>query len=457
MKKIARAIISMGVVLAFAGCSWEVPQSVSVKTQADYNFSIGTFEKELDNSMDMSSMMGDAGEGNDKIQTLDYFPGKLDKNTQHYLLEVKVLEAQLLAADSIPDAETLNTIFASSDTVDLTSLASLPVPVTLETIPANAVSTGFNPATMLSGMKEALGEDMSGKISFASVPMYLYCETAENLSATATLELYYGDDPADARSRRDGVEPIPILPGGVLSNKPKPDYQKEGNTATVNLAEKACIGDSPLEIKSLINNTNDAIQEDDDLCISYSIAAPTGSVTRAEVEAGIPLTIYAVIDLPVKFEVLDEVKLDISEMTKGSEGSSSSSSSDDSSSSGKEEFSKYLEVIDTVTIKYVAYKLPFYSTSGMKLGIDMVGDGTNKYMQYAKIAIVDKNKNITDADKGVIELKQATIQKMKDISNFSPKIQLLMEKDSVFSLPREKAVEMNLEMGFTTDGIVKVN
>ena len=446
MKKIARAIISMGVVLAFAGCSWEVPQSVSVKTQADYNFSIGTFEKELDNSMDMSSMMGDAGEGNDKIQTLDYFPGKLDKNTQHYLLQMEVLTVTLVEKDDV------NSVFGDNPSINGNILPTVALPTT-----ESVVGLDFNPATMLSGMKEALGEDMSGKISFASVPMYLYCETAENLSATATLELYYGDDPADPSSRRDGVDPISILPGGVLSNKPKPDYQKEGNTATVNLAEKACIGDSPLEIKSLINNTNDAIQEDDDLCISYSIAAPTGSVTRAEVEAGIPLTIYAVIDLPVKFAVLDEVKLDISEMTKGSEGSSSSSSSGDSSSSGKEEFSKYLEVIDTVTIKYVAYKLPFYSTSGMKLGIDMVGDGSNKYMQYAKIAIVDKNKNITDADKGVIELKQATIQKMKDISNFSPKIQLLMEKDSVFSLPREKAVEMNLEMGFTTDGIVKVN
>ena len=47
MKKIARAIISMGVVLAFAGCSWEVPQNVSVKTKADYNFSLGNYEKEL--------------------------------------------------------------------------------------------------------------------------------------------------------------------------------------------------------------------------------------------------------------------------------------------------------------------------------------------------------------------------------------------------------------------------
>ena len=72
MKKIARAIISMGVVFAFAACSWEVPQNVSVKTNADYNFSLGTFEKEFDNNMDLNSMMGDTGVGKDDIHTYDY-------------------------------------------------------------------------------------------------------------------------------------------------------------------------------------------------------------------------------------------------------------------------------------------------------------------------------------------------------------------------------------------------
>lgn len=447
MKKIAQAIVSMGVVLAFSACSWEVPKSVSVKSQADYSFSLGTFEKELDNSMNMSSMMGNAGEGDDKIQTYDYFPGKQDKNTQHFLLQMEVLTATLV------EKENVDSYFTSDDPIDGSTLPTVALPATAKT-----VGLDFNPATMLAEMKEALGEDMAGKISFASVPMYLYCETIEGLTAKATLTMYYGDksDPINTRPTTE----TPLLSNAELRNVPKPVYQYDGETVITNLADKACIGNKFIDIKDLINSTDATVQEDDQLCISYTISDLGGTITKAAAsENGVYIKLYAVIDLPVKFEVLDEVKLDISEMTKGSgsEGSSSSSSSGDSSKSGNEEFSKYLEVIDSVTIKYVAYKLPFYSTSGMKLGIDMVGDGTNKYMQYAKIAIVDKNKNITDADKGVIELKQATIQKMKDISNFSPKIQLLMEKDSVFSLPREKAVEMNLEMGFTTDGTVKVN
>lgn len=454
MKKIAKAIVSMGVVLAFAGCSWQIPQTVSVKTNADYSFSLGNFTNDLGDSMDTTSMMGDAGEGSSAIQTMDYFPGKLDKNTQHYLLEVKILEQNLLA--TVPTESQLDTVFDSSDTVTLTTFTNT---YPLTTITDSAVNLDFNPSTMLSEMKNSFGEDMAGKISFASVPMYMYCATAENLSVDAVLELYYGDDPENhPEHQRAGVTPIDILPGGTLSNKPKPNYQMEGNTVTVNLAEKACIGNAPLEIKSLINNTDNAIQEEDKLCISYHIGTPTGSVTRAEVEAGIPITIYAVIDLPVKFEVSanHDVKLDVSKMSGESDSSSSSSSSSESSSSsGDSEFSKYMNVMDSVSIKYVVYQLPIYAANGMQLWVDLIGDGLN-YDKGSDIVFVDKNKTITEADKSTITLKTATIQKMKDTANFNPNFVLFLKRGSVFSLPREKMIDMNLEMSFKTDGTIQV-
>ena len=45
---------------------------------------------------------------------------------------------------------------------------------------------------------------------------------------------------------------------------------------------------------------------------------------------------------------------------------------------------------------------------------------------------------------------------MKDLGNFNPSIKLKMEKGSIFSIPREKAVEMKIEMGLKTNGAVKV-
>ena len=92
MKKIAGAIISIGLILALSGCHWEIPETISVKSDAEYNFSLGTFEKELDNDMSLSSMTGDAGKDKEGINTYDYFPGKLDKNTQHFLMEVEAMK-----------------------------------------------------------------------------------------------------------------------------------------------------------------------------------------------------------------------------------------------------------------------------------------------------------------------------------------------------------------------------
>ena len=124
MKKIAGAMISIGLVLALSGCHWEIPETISVKSDAEYNFSLGTFEKEFENDMDIGSMMGGAGENNSKIATLDYFPGKLDKNTQHFLLQVECLDAEILSATDVP------TVVASAptDEISITSISQINPP-----------------------------------------------------------------------------------------------------------------------------------------------------------------------------------------------------------------------------------------------------------------------------------------------------------------------------------------
>ena len=50
----------------------------------------------------------------------------------------------------------------------------------------------------------------------------------------------------------------------------------------------------------------------------------------------------------------------------------------------------------------------------------------------------------------------ATIQKIKEISTVSPNIQIWLRKDSKFSIPREKAVKVNLELSLKTNGTVQI-
>jgi hypothetical protein len=90
----------------------------------------------------------------------------------------------------------------------------------------------------------------------------------------------------------------------------------------------------------------------------------------------------------------------------------------------------------------------------MSLSVDLMGDGT--YESGSEIVFADKNKAVTDADKSHITLHSATIEKMKANSNFKPNFAINLKSGSVFSLPREKKIDMNLELGFETDGTIQV-
>ncbi|SFI99601.1 hypothetical protein SAMN04487775_11063 [Treponema bryantii] len=457
MKKIAGAIISIGLILALSGCHWEIPETISVKSDAEYNFSLGTFEKELDNDMSLSSMTGDAGKDKEGINTYDYFPGKLDKNTQHFLMEVEAMKLTIFTKAQI---ETLLTTLATQESFEV----GTDIPFTLSGNDHGSTDLDFNPSSMLSGMKDAFGSDMSGKISFASVPMYLYSETAEGLTAEVKLKMYYAyDSNGSGTMAQRGTSETYILGSDSgydsITNTPKPAYAKEESTIITNLAQTNYISLIPME--ELINA--EGIEEDDKLYVDYEIHSLTGSVSRAYLESlvaadkDLELKLFTLIDIPVKFKVSDteDLKLDLSEMTKsdGSSGSDPSTPSSGDESSKSSDFEKYLQIIDTLKVKYIAYKLPFYATSGMKLGIDLVGDGN---FEYSSLSVVDKNKTITEDDKGLITLPYTTVQKLKDTSSFTPNIQILMSKSSVFSIPREKAIEMNIELSLKTDGVVQV-
>lgn len=451
MKRIAFAIVSVSFVLAFTGCAWKVPEKISVKTKADYNFSLGNYEKDLGEEMSMSSMMGDAGNGNDAIATFDYFPGKEDKNTQHYLLKVEILTAHLI------NPEDVDTVFATQDSITIAHGATQIAPG----IPLNPqdgkVGLDFNPSTILSGMADALGSGVGGKIAFSEVPLYLYCDTAPGLKAKATLAMFYGDKPTPPTeiTQRAGTR-MSLLDGTEVTSTGLPSLEMNENEVIItNLAETNYFGSQTWDIKDVVNNNDSVIQENDQLCIEYNLSEIEGVINKADAANGLDFTLYAYIDLPLKFDVLDDIALDLSSMT-GDDNSASETAASEASnaaeSTSDSEFSKYLEAVESISIKYVAFQLPFYSNYGMELGVDLIGDGYTK----AGLSVVDENKTLTEADKSVITLPYTTVLKVKEGKGFEPKFSLFMAKDSVFSIPREKGVKLKIELNLKTDGLIQI-
>lgn len=107
------------VVFAFVGCSLELPQSISVKTKAEYNFSIGKISAAFSEFFSVSEItetfnenkIGDT-EFSQRIKIYDYNPEKKSENKQQFLIKVPIANvpidfseyyAETALADSIKE------------------------------------------------------------------------------------------------------------------------------------------------------------------------------------------------------------------------------------------------------------------------------------------------------------------------------------------------------------------
>ncbi len=440
MKKIALAIISIGLVLALAGCTWRLPETVSIKTDAEYKFSLGTFEKELNSELDIQSMLGSAGTGSEELQFFDYFPEKADSKTQHIMIQVKLSEVDLATLISGWDTAVAA---VQGDEIDLSDPAFSSV--TGFSIPLETKGIGFNPSTLLNGMKDSIGSDMDGKIEFDSVPLYLYCQTTKGLKAKATLNMFYG---TNAEPPVAHTTPVSILSNTEIQNKPLPDFAKDGETVITSLPKTSYVATA--DIKDLINSSDPAIQEGDQLCVGYAISNFNGTLKKSDLENdGFKIIIYAVIDVPVRFKVTNDIELDLSSMSGLSSGSGSGSGSSSSNVEVPEEVKKVLDVITGISVKFTANKLPIHKSSGtMQLGVNLLNTSDPDDMKWA---------NISDSGKQeVITLSRKTLNAFKESPSFNPNIKIKMTQGTVFSVPREKAVNMYVELSVKTGGKIQV-
>lgn len=76
------------VLLIFTGCKFQTPEKISVKTNAEYNFSLGN----ISNTFELDGFNTLAAESADGSQIYDYFPGEKDETVQEFLMEVPIEE-----------------------------------------------------------------------------------------------------------------------------------------------------------------------------------------------------------------------------------------------------------------------------------------------------------------------------------------------------------------------------
>ena len=450
MKKIAVIAVCAVLAFSFTGCNWEVPEKISVKTNAEYNFALGNLEQDLNEDLNLTELIGENEASNDIVTKYDYFPGKANKNVQHFLAEVKVCDFEILPAADV------DTVFGSEIDMPISTLLTA-LSIDSSTSFNEELGLDFSPNDILESLSDVMKTDVIGKINFSEIPMYLYFEAFPGLSANAKIDLFYGSKTTTIIERAGSRDTVY---DNTVNNCARPDYSKEDETIITDFDIKSF--SAKTEITDTINagTENPAIQEDDQLCIEYTISSirpeENGArITKSAAQNGLRLTIYALIDIPLSFDTLDNINLDLNELAgslTGDDTEETSEENDASSNSSDNEFSKYLDVVELVSIRYAAYKLPVCVNrkNGMKLGVDMLGNGN---YEYAVIYTVKESSN----DKLEIVLKPETIQKIKEIGTFVPNFRLQLENDTVFSIPRDKGIKVNIELSLKTDGIVPLN
>lgn len=438
MRKVLKLSILISLTLVLLGCSWEIPERVFVKTNASYNFSIGNIEQSLDSSMDLNSILSSDKEG---LTLYDYYPGKANKKLQQFVMTVKVYERDF--TDMVSGNSTLSSYLAGTSDTQI-NLASLPAGASLAA--AGQQELDFNPSEILNSMKEALGNDVAGKVEFASVPVYLYCNAGEGLSADAKVKMYYG--------KKDGSKD-PITPNSYdqyiagssteytnISNAVLPEMTVDSDTSAViiDLSEKPYSLSS--DIAQIMNNAKNVTVTDSQLCLDYDLVLK-GTVSKATLLSGnAKLTVYAAVVLPVKFNVLDNIEINVREFINSSDPAAAGSDIfGRTEATGLDDKKKYLDAIRCASLIYTSNALPFVAEPALQFNVDLLGSG---------------NYNTYSLDAGVITLNYDDVRDMLNTYPLCPNLKIKVLKDASLSLPRNRLFNMNLSVNIVTDGSIQL-
>lgn len=141
----------------FTACSWQIPEKVSVKTQAEYNFSVGEFAQDFGSSLSTKELFKNIGVKNSRVY--DYYPGKKDSKKQQFYMRLPLLEIPIDFSSFFKNSSIAESVEGMSFSQEI-EIPSVDMNIS-QKIDVSEISSSIN-----SGMKVS-GPAGSGQISFA--------------------------------------------------------------------------------------------------------------------------------------------------------------------------------------------------------------------------------------------------------------------------------------------------
>ena len=343
---------------------------------------------------------------------------------------------------------------------------------------SDTISTGFNPTSIFTSINDVLGEGFSDKIEIPGCTLHLYL-TKPNLGSlntlnfnSSTIKMFYGKSASEsAKPEKIGTYEKYIINNGKYTDSDgstrdidfasaAPDFTTEKITEDSETVTSAISAASlSLPISDLLKSTTESQTEGAKLCIDYNISlSDIGPLTieskDLDSETAGSIGIYAVIELPLSFNITDNTEIDLQKLMNKD---NSEDKKDDlfgrSEASGFDQVKKYLEVIQEAKIQYRPDAFPIKTTDDIKL----------------QVVLDDKNDNdlSTNVFSDTIELRTSgsgelsiDADQIESVLNAYPlkleAAKILLGKNQTISIPREKKIDVNLQVGIKTDGTIEL-
>lgn len=190
MKKTIRYLSLAIFSFSFFSCAWEKPETISIKTNATYNFGIGSIKQDFSDLVSTDAILDasfSAG-GNSKIY--DYYPDKLNGHVQRYLMKLPIQDIPINFTDYFKETNLAESISDLSFSQTIT-IPELKLTVDQE-IPTDALKALLNNTITAKGTTSAV--IFSTEFGFAEYSSGTLFVSITNKSLTGVVELYGTDD-----------------------------------------------------------------------------------------------------------------------------------------------------------------------------------------------------------------------------------------------------------------------
>ena len=146
MKRFNIIIFSIITATAFLACSLEIPKKVSVKTDAEYNFSIGDVENDSLSENFKPSELFASVEG---VEVLDYCPDG-DETLQQFLLKIPITSIPIDFSSYFNSLDLSGQISSMSFSQSMTVPKSLTAPLE-QSLPLDSINNAINKGVSIGG------------------------------------------------------------------------------------------------------------------------------------------------------------------------------------------------------------------------------------------------------------------------------------------------------------------